>query len=274
MAIRISRELKRLLPQLRYEPTPKRLRARLGDVLVLDSRRAVVLWEPGRYLPVHAVPADDVAARLEPLGAAPAGAREVPEASGPPSSPDPFSAHTADGEPLTVVVGGIRLPDAAFRLADPDLDGYVAFDTDAFAWFEEDEPVIGHPRDPFSRIDIRATGASVRVSLDGVVLAESGETVRLFEGRLPPRTYFRREDVHWDRLAEDPLRTVCPYKGVAAYWTAPGLGDGRPVAWSYGAETPSFPEMAQIHGRVAFFDERVDVEVDGEAASQPRTAWT
>jgi uncharacterized protein (DUF427 family) len=274
MAIRISRELKRLLPQLRYEPTPKRLRARLGDVLVLDSRRAVVLWEPQRYLPLHAVPEDDVVARLEPLGAAPAGAAEAPEVSGPPSSPDPFSSHTAEGERLAVVVGGIRLSDAAFRLADPDLAGYVAFDTDAFAWFEEDEPVIGHARDPFSRIDMRASRAHVRVLLDGVVLAESSETVRLFEGRLPPRTYFRREDVRWERLAEDPLRTVCPYKGVAEYWTAPGLGEARPVAWSYGAATPSFPEMAQIHGLVAFFDERVDVEADGEQIGRPRTAWS
>jgi uncharacterized protein (DUF427 family) len=273
VAIRISRELKRLLPQLRYEPTAKRVRAKLGEVPVLDSRRAVVLWEPNRYLPQHAVPEDDVVAHLEPLGTAPvAGHRSEP--SGPRSSPDPFSPHTADGEPLTVVVGGISLPDAAFRLADPDLPGYVTFDTDAFAWFEEDEPVIGHARDPFSRIDMRASRAHVRVLLDGAVLAESEDTVRLFEGRLPPRTYFRREDVHWDRLAEDPLRTICPYKGVAAYWSAPGLGDGRPVAWSYGAETPSFPEMDQIHGLVAFFDERTDVEVDGAAPERPRTSWT
>lgn len=269
MAVRISRELKQLLPQLRYEPTPKRLRARLGDASVLDSRRAVVLWEPDRFLPVHAVPAEDVAARLEPLGGE---TGPAPHRGGPPSSPVPFSPHTADGEPLTVVVDGTRLPDAAFRLADPDLAGYVAFDTDAFEWFEEEEPVIGHPRDPFSRIDMRATDARMRVALGGVVLAESAETVRLFEGRLPPRTYFRPEDVNWDRLAADPLRTVCPYKGIAAYWIAPGLGDGRPVAWSYAAEA-SVPEMAQIHGRIAFFDERVDTTADGEPVPRPRTAW-
>ncbi|MDQ4488578.1 DUF427 domain-containing protein [Sinomonas sp. ASV486] len=277
MAVRISHELKRLGPQLRYEPTPKRLRARFGDAPVLDSRRAVVLWEPERYLPVHAVPEDDVVARLEPLGAESGPAPHLP---GPASSRYPFSPHTADGEPLTVVVGGTdgaRLPDAAFRLADPDLAGYVAFDTDAFTWFEEAEPVIGHPRDPFSRIDMRATGVRMRVSLDGVVLAESSETVRLFEGRLPPRTYFRPEDVVWDRLEPDPLRTICPYKGVAVYWSAPGLGDGRPLAWSYGAGAPGlpgFPEMAQIHGRIAFFDERVDTEADGAAVPRPQTSWT
>lgn len=276
MAIRVSKELKRLLPQLRYEPTQKRLRARFGDAPVLDSRRAVVLWEPERYLPVHAVPEEDVVARLEPSGSESGPAPHLP---GPASSPYPFSPHTADGEPLSIVVGGpdgTRLPHAAFRLADPDLAGYVAFDTDAFTWFEEDEPVIGHPRDPFSRIDMRATGVRMRVSLDGVVLAESSETVRLFEGRLPPRTYFRPEDVVWDRLAADPLRTVCPYKGVAAYWSAPGLGEGRPVAWGYGAGAPGlpgFPEMAQIHGRIAFFDERVDTEADGAAVPRPQTSW-
>ncbi|WP_235780985.1 DUF427 domain-containing protein [Sinomonas notoginsengisoli] len=269
MAIRISHELKRLLPQLRYEPTPKRLRARLGDVLVLDSRRAVVLWEPERFLPVHAVPEDDVVVRLEPAGAEPG---PTPHHPGPPSSPYPFSPHTADGEPLTIVVEGTEVPNAAFRLADSDLAGYVAFDTDAFEWTEEDEPVIGHPRDPYSRIDIRATGEHIRVTLDGVVLADSTEAVRLFEGRLPPRAYFRREDVKFERLAPDPLQTICPYKGIASYWTAPGLGDGRPVAWSYAAEE-SVPEMAQIHGRIAFFDERVDVEADGAAVPRPRTAW-
>ncbi|BCT77351.1 hypothetical protein SCMU_31930 [Sinomonas cyclohexanicum] len=273
MAVRISHELRRLVPQLRYEPTPKRLRARLGEATVLDSRRAVVLWEPERYLPVHAVPEGDVAARLEPLGA-----DEPPRPpADPPSSPYPFSPHTADGERLTVVVGGAggetRVSDAAFRLADPDLAGYIAFDTDAFSWSEEDEQIIGHPRDPFSRIDMRATGARMRVELGGVVLAESSETVRLFEGRLPPRTYFRPADVHWERLAPDPLRTICPYKGVAVYWAAPGLGDGRPVAWSYGPPETTFPEMAQIHGLIAFFDERVDTFADGVPVARPRTAW-
>ncbi|GHG57284.1 hypothetical protein GCM10012320_30310 [Sinomonas cellulolyticus] len=274
MAVHVSQELRRLAPQLRYEPTPKRLRARLGDTPVLDSRRAVVLWEPNRFLPLYAVPEDDVLARLEPLGAG-----DVPSPPpDPPSSPVPFSPHTADGERLTVVVsgadGGTRLGDAAFRLADPDLAGYIAFDTDAFSWLEEDEPVLGHPRDPFSRIDMRATSAQMRVELAGVVLAESSQTVRLFEGRLPPRTYFPADGVRWDRLAKDPLRTICPYKGVAVYWRAPGLDDGRPVAWSYGPPEPSFPEMAQIHGRIAFFDERVDTFADGEPVQRPRTAWT
>ncbi|WP_413248535.1 DUF427 domain-containing protein [Sinomonas flava] len=268
MAVRISQELKRLLPQLRYEPTAKRLRAKLGDALVLDSQRAVVLWEPDRYLPVHAVPADDVVARLEPdpsPGAVP------PERPGPPSSPFPFAPHTADGEPLAVRVGGTLVPGAAFRLADPDLAGYVAFDTDAFSWFEEEEPILGHPRDPFSRIDVRASKAHVRVLLGGVVLADSASTARLFEGRLPPRSYFHPDDIRWEHLVPDPLRTVCPYKGVAKYWAAPGLGDGRPVAWSYG---PYFPEMLQIQDRIAFFDERVDVEVDGVVQARPRTTWS
>jgi uncharacterized protein (DUF427 family) len=253
-AVRISEQLKRLVPQLRYEPTPKRLRARLGDELVLDSRRAIVLWEPQGWLPVHAVPADDVVASLEP---------NPPDAALTPP-------HTADGDPLAVRVGGILVPGAAFRLADPDLEGYIAFDTDAFQWFEEDEPIIGHPRDPFSRIDMRASSQHVRVLLDGVVLAESTRPVILFEGQLPPRAYLQPEDVHWDLLTPVDLVTICPYKGHAQYWAAPGLGDGRPVAWSYG---PEYPEMAQIHGLIAFFNERTDIEVDGVATKRPTTAW-
>ncbi|GAB4099503.1 DUF427 domain-containing protein [Sinomonas halotolerans] len=272
MAVELSRELRRLSSQLRFERHAKRLRAELGDAPVLDSRRAVVLWEPQRHLPVHAAPEDDVVARLEaftPPG--PDDAESPPDRTGPPSSPLPFSPHTADGERLTVAAGAHRAPDAAFRLADPDLAGYIAFDTDSFTWREEDEPVIGHPRDPLSRIDIRASSAHVRVLLDGVVLADSHRTARLFESRLPPRTYFPREDIRWEALEPDPLRTVCPYKGTARYWSAPGLGDGRPVAWSYGSE---MPEMVQIHERVAFFDERTDVELDGVPQPHVRTAWS
>jgi uncharacterized protein (DUF427 family) len=254
-AVRISQQLQRLVPQLRYEPTPKRLRARLGDALVLDSRRAIVLWEPGRFLPVHAVPEEDVVASLE---------------ANPPDT-CPSAQHTADGEPLAVRVDGELAPGAAFRLGDPDLKGYVTFDTDAFDWFEEEEPVIGHPRDPFSRIDIRTSVRHVRVLLDGVVLAETTRPTMLFEGQLPPRTYFSAEEVHWERLEPVDLVTICPYKGHARYWAAPGLGDGRPVAWSYG---PEFPEMAQIHGLIAFFDERTDVEVDGERVARPGTHWS
>ncbi|WP_422934072.1 DUF427 domain-containing protein [Sinomonas sp. P47F7] len=254
MAVQISRELKRLVPQLRYEPTAKRLRARLGDELILDSHRAIVVWEPGRHLPVHAVPEDDVVARLEP--AAPGEGR---------------ANHTADGELLTVRAGAHTAAGQAFRLSDPDLSGYIVLETDAFDWFEEDELVVGHPRDPFARIDIRATSRRVRVLLDGAVLAATTRSVILFEGQLPPRTYIPREDVNWGLLQPVELVTVCPYKGHAHYWTAPGLGDGRPVAWSYG---PEFPEMAQIHGLVAFFDERTDVEVDGRIPARPATAWT
>jgi len=266
-AVKISEQLQSLVPQLRYEPTAKRLRARLGGELVLDSRRAIVLWEPRRLLPLHAVPADDVVASLEP-NPSDAGSRRVQTAA--PAGGIPFSPHTADGQPLAVRVGGTVVPGAAFLLADPDLEDYVSFDTDAFDWFEEDEPIIGHPRDPFARIDIRASSRHVRVVLDGVVLAEARRPTMLFEGRLPPRTYMRPEEVHWERLEPVDLVTICPYKGHARYWTAPGLGDGRPVAWSYG---PEFPEMAQIHGLIAFFDERTDVEVDGRTLERPATSW-
>ena len=252
-AVRISEQLQRLVPQLRYEPTSKRLRARLGDEPVLDSRRAVLVWEPGKRHAAYAVPEDDVVASLEP--------NLVENVEGRVGS----ERHTADGELLAVGVGPTEprasLPGAAYRLSDRDLPGYIVFDMDPFDWFEEDEPVIGPPRDPFHRIDIRASSRHVRVLLDGVVLADTTRSVLMFEGQLPPRTYIPREDVHWDRLEPVGLVTVCQYKGHAHYWEAPGLGDGRPVAWSYG---PEFPEMAQIHGLVAFYDERTHIEVDGE----------
>src|SRR5919108_235433 len=116
------------LAGLRYEPIEKRVRA---DAVV-DSTRAILVWEPRRIVPSYAVPAADIAAELSP---APATNGEAPGLLHPGI---PFSVHTAAGEPVSI--GG--RPGAGFRLADPDLDGYVVLDSAAFdSWYEEDERV-------------------------------------------------------------------------------------------------------------------------------------
>lgn len=261
------------LGELRIEPTDKRVRALLDGSAVLDSRAALLVWEPRRVVPSYAVPVADVDAELVPVD----GEHEVPdgiEAMGPtldgmrvldPSVP--FAVHTTPGRRLELRRGGRTAQ--AFGPDDPDLAGHVVLDFDGFdAWLEEDEPNVGHPRDPFHRIDIARTDRRIEVARDGVVLAQSVALSALFEPPLPPRWYFPREDVRLDLLTPTSTRTTCAYKGHATYWATP---DGTEVAWSY--EDP-LPEAHAIAGHVCFFNERVDLTVDGVPQERPVTPWS
>jgi uncharacterized protein (DUF427 family) len=260
---------------LRFQPTPKRVRALVAGQAVVDSTRAVLVWEPRRIVPQYAVPAGDISAELLPAPpsaeAAAAldalGARKV-------LSPGHFRTHTAEGDELTVRAPAGERDAAAFRLADPDLEGYVELDFAAFdQWLEEDEPIVSHPRDPFHRVDVRRSSRSVVVEHEGTVLAESTRSRRLFETSLPPRTYLPREDVRLDLLLPSDTGTACAYKGQTSSYWAVDRADGRriDVAWTY--EHP-LPDAVEVTDLVAFFDERVDVVVDGERRERPITPWS
>jgi uncharacterized protein (DUF427 family) len=162
-----------------------------------------------------------------------------------------------------------ELPEgAARRIDDPALAGYLVLDFNAFdAWYEEDEPNVAHPRDPFHRIDILQSSRAVRIERDGVLLAESNRPKLLFETGLPVRVYLPHEDVRVPLTPSDK-RTWCAYKGQASYWSAQGLPD---IAWSY--EEP-LRESAEIRGLVAFFNELVDLSIDGEPRERPLTPWS
>ncbi|RZS37091.1 uncharacterized protein (DUF427 family) [Herbihabitans rhizosphaerae] len=243
MAIKLSRERKRVYGELRYEPTAKRVRARAGDTTVVDSRRAVLVWEPNQYRATYAVPAEDVRGTLTPAEAA-------------------AGAHTADGEPLSIEADGVTLAGAAFRPADPDLAGLVLLDFDTFdGWLEEDEAILGHPRDPYHRIDVRRTSTPVRVELDGELLAESTNARVVFETGLSPRYYLPRADVRTELLTPTDTATVCQYKGTADYWAVTAAGQTHPdLVWAY--EQP-LPDAVEIGGHLCFYDEKVDLFVDG-----------
>ena len=259
------------LGALRHEPTDKRIRAKLGDRTVVDSTRALLVWEPKRVVPDYAVPLEDVDAEI---AATPDGTADLDEGAAPvlmgrpvldPSIP--FAVHTAEGRPVTVAAGGREA--SGFIPDDPALAEYVILDFGAFdAWFEEDEPNVGHPRDPFHRIDIVHSSRHVRVERDGEVLAESTRPYLLFEPPLPVRYYLPREDVRLDRFEPSDTHTFCAYKGQASYWSLPGEAD---VAWTYPAP---LREAAEVTDRVAFFNERVDIAVDGERLECPVTPWS
>ncbi|WP_028065521.1 DUF427 domain-containing protein [Solirubrobacter soli] len=251
MSTRMRDLLGGALDQLRYEPTEKRVRALLGADTAVDSTRALLVWEPRRVVPTYAVPEADILAAVTPAPAADATADGILHPG------IPFTTHTASGEPLTI--GGRE--HAGFRLSD--LAGHVALDFRAFdAWYEEDEPIRGHPRDPYSRVDVRETSRPVRIELDGVVLAETTRARLLYETQISTRFYLPREDVKVE-LAPSDLRTYCPYKGEASYFSFAG---GENLVWCY--EDP-LPDAREITGLVAFWDERVDVYLDGELRPRP-----
>lgn len=236
------------------------MRARLGGETVADSRRMKLLHEHAR-LPVYYFPQADV--RMDLL-----------------ETSDHVEQSELKGRTVHwhVRAGGRTAKNAAYAHPDPPpgaafLRGYVAFAFDAMdEWLEEDEPIDVHAKDPYSRIDVLRTTRRVRVSLDGEVLADSGRALVLFESGLPPRWYLPREDVRMDLLTPSPKRTSCPYKGHASYFSASVNGrTEEDLVWTY--EDPRH-DAADVKGYVAFFNERVDLEIDGEPVDRPTTQWS
>jgi uncharacterized protein (DUF427 family) len=135
-------------------------------------------------------------------------------------------------------------------------------------WFEEATEVFVHARDPSKRVDAIPSERHVRVEVGGTLLAESRRPTALFETWLPTRWYLPAEDVHLDRLERSGTITRCPYKGQARFWALRG---GRDVAWSY---PDPIPECPRIAGLVAFFNEHVDLTIDGEPQRRPFTPWS
>ena len=270
MSTRMRDLLGASLGELRHEPTGKRIRAVLDGATVVDTTRALLVWEPRRIVPSYAVPQSDIAAELAP---ATAGAH-LPELSGRPvlDPSVPFAVHSAEGRAADLRAGEHDRRGAGFYPADPDLAGYVVLDFGAFdAWYEEDERNVAHPRDPFHRIDVLPGSRHIRVELDGHVLAESSRPVLLFETMLPTRYYLPPGDIRAE-LTPSGTRTWCAYKGQASYWSATAGDHVVPdIGWTY--QEP-LHDAAQVRGHIAFFNERLDVIVDGERHERPITPWS
>ncbi len=270
MAIRMIDLLMSAGYELRYQPTQKRVRAMLDGTIVADTKNAVLVWEPRRVVASYAVPIADVSGVL--AETTPGSVEERPvllEAGGPPilDPGTPFGLHTAPGTTMTLSVDG----SSGQAFVPTELDSMVILDFDSFDWLEEEEPIYGHPRDPFSRIDLRQSSTSIRVELDGVVIADSTRPLILFEYVLPARYYIPRADVVAP-LERSTSETVCAYKGHATHWSLASAGkSGVDIAWSY--EVPP-PELVQIAGLVCFYQERVDFVIDGVAQQRPVTPWS
>ncbi|MEO8107029.1 MAG: DUF427 domain-containing protein [Actinomycetes bacterium] len=186
--------------------------------------------------------------------------------------PENFSLHTCPGQSLDVQIGLDVLAGAAFRPDDPDLAGYVSLDFGTFTWMEEDEEAIGHPHDPFKRIDTLRSSRHVVVALDGTVLADTTRAVALLETHLPTRWYIPREDVHMELLEPSSHRTTCAYKGRATYYSVVGAhAAGRYIAWTY---PEPLHDAERVRDQVCFFSGRTELSVDGVSLHRPVTPWS
>jgi uncharacterized protein (DUF427 family) len=242
---------------VRVEPGAKWVRAYLGGELVADTTRPLLVWEKP-YYPAYYFPIDDL--RVDLL-----------EEDGVTHSPS-----RGDGRTFTIRAGGKEAPAAALRYDDSpfeQLRDAIRLEWDAMdAWFEEDEQVFTHPRDPYTRVDILPSSRHVRVEVDGVTIAETSKPTLLFETGLPARYYIPKTHVRMDLLTPTDSVTHCPYKGQAAYWSV-RAGDTvhEDLAWSY--RTP-LPESQKIAGLISFYNEKVDIYVDGELQQRPRTKFS
>lgn len=235
--------------RVRVEPGLKRVRAYVGGELVVDTTHPLLVWENPHY-PAYYLPRADVVADLVPTGTS------------------IHSPSRGDTVHYTVKAGGKELVDAAWQYPESPLEeirDHVRFDWQALdAWFEEDEEVYVHPRSPYARIDILPSSRHVRVLIDGVVVADSHRPWLLFETGLPVRYYLPKVDVRMDLLEPTDSHTACPYKGTASYWSAVVNGQRHDdIVWSY---PQPLPESTRIGGLVAFYNDRVTLEVDGETA--------
>jgi uncharacterized protein (DUF427 family) len=145
--------------------------------------------------------------------------------------------------------------------AEPDAPGYVAVAWDqADAWYEENEQVFGHPRNPYHRIDCLRSSRRLRVEVGGVTTVDTDQTLVVYETALEPRLYVARGAVQAGALEPSTTQTYCPYKGAASYWNV-RLGDDvfTDVAWSY---EEALPESSPLEGMLSFDDARVHLEHD------------
>jgi uncharacterized protein (DUF427 family) len=234
--------------RVRVEQGAKRIRAYLGGELVADTTRPLLVWEKP-YYPTYYFPAADVRAEL--------------------LTPDGAVAHSpsrGDAGIYSVCAGGQERRGAALHYQQSPFDELgdtVRLDWSAMdAWFEEDEEVFTHARDPYTRVDILPSSRHVRIELDGVTVAESTKPRLLFETGLPVRYYLPKTDVRMELLAPTETTSHCPYKGQAEYWSVTiGETVHTDVAWSY--RTP-LPESQKIAGLVCFYTDRLEVYVDGQ----------
>jgi len=236
------------------EPSPKRIRARVSGHTAFDTRAALMVWEHP-YYPQYYVPVGDVDEAL----IAPSVDVTPAAASANPSLGPAVGFDLVDDARVIAHHGVWRHTDAVdSRVANSYRFAWPAMD----AWFEEDTEVYIHPRSPYVRVDALASSRHVRVEIDGVTVAESNRPTLLFETGLPTRYYLPQTDVDAAYLSSSDSSTGCPYKGTARYWNVTVDGtEHTDLVWGYDAP---LAESAPVAGLMCFYNEKVDLFVDGQ----------
>ena len=247
--------------KLRFEPSPRRVRCSFNGESIADSTSMRLLYEP-RLLPVYYFPRADV--NLDLL------------------TRTEHSTHCpwkGDAGYWNVVVGDKALENSAWTYEDPypeiaEIKDYVAFYWNRMDhWYEEDEEVFVHPRDPYRRVDVVDSARPVKVVLGGETIAETRRARFLFETGLPTRYYIPLQDVRRDLLEPSDTTTACPYKGIASYHHARIDGQvHEDIVWYY---PDPIAECPRIKDYLCFFNENVDdIFVDGRAVPRLETKWS
>jgi uncharacterized protein (DUF427 family) len=244
-----------------FELSPRRVRVKFNGETVADSTNVHLLFET-RHLPVYYFPLSDV--RMDLMA---------------PTEHHTFCPYKGEASYWTLKVGSRVAENAVWGYPDPfeevaEIKDFVAFYWDRVdAWYEEDEEIFVHPRDPYKRVDVLDSTRPVQVVVGGTVVAETRRARFLFETRLPTRYYIPPDDVRTDLLVKSDKITRCPYKGKAQYYSVQ-IGEKRfdDLVWTY---PDPIPECPKIKGYLCFFNEHVDeIRVDGVPVPRPLTPWS
>ena len=234
---------------LYWEDFPKRVRVEFGGEMVADSRRVKAMHETGQMMALYFPPEDVHTALLERTDHT----SECP--------------HKGTASYWSVRVGDRTAENAVWSYEDPvpsasPIAGYLAFVYPKMdAWYQEDDRVYAHPRDPYHRFDIHHSSRHIVVRHKGQVIAESRRPAMLFETGLPVRYYLPPEDVHTDLLEESTTVSECPYKGDGQHWHLSVAGDRiEDAAWSL---PQPLGEAEKITGYICFYPDKLETEVDG-----------
>jgi uncharacterized protein (DUF427 family) len=247
--------------RITFEPSPRRVRVKCNGVTIADSTDAHLLFET-RHLPVYYFPRAD--ARMDLMTA---------------SDHHTFCPYKGTASYWTLKVGDRVAENAVWGYPEPfdevaAIKDFVAFYWNRVDhWYEEDEEIFVHPRDPYKRVDVLQSSRPVKVIVGGETVAETRRARFLFETRLPTRYYIPPEDVRMELLVPSAKTTACPYKGQARYHSVK-IGDKlfEDLVWCY---PEPIPECQKIKGCLCFFNEQVDeIRVDGMAVPRPLTPWS
>jgi uncharacterized protein (DUF427 family) len=247
-----------IVPVDHVEPVPRRIRATLSGQTVLDTTKALYVWEWPNY-PQFYIPMADVSTDLL-----------VDEQHA-------QHVHRGHTQLYTLALGEIAHKRAVRVYVDSVLEGVTGtarFEWNALdKWFEEDEEIFVHPRNPYVRVDALRSTRRVRVELDGVVLAESSSPVMVFETGLPTRYYLTQTEVNFAHLKESDTVSACPYKGETSNYWSVQIADTlhMDLAWSYDFPTR---QLSPIAGLIAFYNEKVDIAVDSSRLARPKTHFS